>query len=82
MVRQDGRYGLKATDSQGLHAVLFFDPQADCVIGGAELKGTRQVGTLKLPVKAELPERYTLMALVADGGGNITSATREVVGKR
>ncbi len=69
---------LKAIDEKGLRAVVFYDPQSDCVIGGAELKDEEQEVDLKLPIKNLKPGEFKLVTMLADGGGNITSVTTVV----
>jgi hypothetical protein len=43
---------MKATDDRELRATVFYDPQNDTVIGGAELTGKKQAVELTLPVNA------------------------------
>lgn len=69
---------MNATDDRALRAVVFVDPQHDTVVGGAELKGREQTVKLKLPLKALKSGEFKLVALLADGGGNISGiATTE-----
>jgi hypothetical protein len=62
---------LKAADDRELRAVVFYDPQNDTVIGSHELKGRNQSIEQKLPVPALKSGEFKLVALLADGGGNI-----------
>jgi hypothetical protein len=66
---------MKASDNIGLSAAVFFDPQHDTVIGGAELKGRNQNLNLKLPLKELKPGDFKLVTMLADGGGNIANIT-------
>lgn len=67
-----------ATDDRGLRAVVFFDPQNDCVIGGAELKDVQQSIDVTLPLKSDKPGEFKLITLLADGGGNIASTVTKL----
>ena len=62
-----------ATDEQGLRAVVFYDPQSDSVVGGAELKGKLQMVATRLPLTNFKPGEWRLTVMVADVGGNITT---------
>jgi hypothetical protein len=66
---------MKGADDRGLRAVVFFDPQHDTVIGGAELKGRQQSVNLKLPLTALKPGEFKLVTMLADQGGNIATLT-------
>ena len=66
---------LKASDDRGLRAVVFYDPQNDTVIGGAEMKGREQAVNQKLPLKALKPGEFKLVTMLADAGGNIAMIT-------
>ncbi len=74
------RHRDRASDDRGLRAVVFYDPQRDTVIGGAELTGRQQTVNLKLPLQ-ELkpgefkPGEFKLVSMLADAGGNITTIT-------
>ncbi|QEH35997.1 Putative peptidase family protein [Aquisphaera giovannonii] len=62
---------LKAADDRALRAVVFLDQVRDTVLGGAELKGRSQTLDVKLPLRPA-GARPRLLAIVADGGGNLT----------
>ena len=46
---------LKARDDRGLRAAVFYDPQNDTVLDGAELKGRSQDLELKIPIDNRTP---------------------------
>ncbi|HEV3309916.1 MAG TPA: hypothetical protein VG815_05320, partial [Chloroflexota bacterium] len=56
---------MQATDDRELRAAVFYDPQNDTVIGGAELKGKSQAVELKLPVNANSPVGLNLATMLA-----------------
>jgi hypothetical protein len=56
---------MRATDDRELRAAVFYDPQNDTVIGGAELKGKSQAVELKLPIGASTPIGRDLAATLA-----------------
>ena len=55
---------LKARDDKGLRAAVFYDPQNDTVLGGAELKGKSQDVELKLPIDPGTPYGRNLSAML------------------
>jgi len=57
---------IKATDDRGLRAAVFYDPQNDTVIGGAELKGKSQFLELKLPVNTGIASGQSLAMMLAN----------------
>jgi len=56
---------MKATDDRELRAAVFYDPQNDTVIGGAELKGNNQALELKLPLNTNTPAGRNLVTMLA-----------------
>jgi len=64
---------LKATDDRELRAVVFYDPQNDTVVGSHGLKGRNQSIEQRLPVPALKTGKFKLVAMLADGGGNIAN---------
>lgn len=69
---------LQAADDRALRAVVFFDPQNDSVIGGAELKDRQQAVMTKFPIAKFKSGEFRLITLLADGGGNIASTVTTV----
>jgi hypothetical protein len=53
-------------DDRDLRAPVFYDPQNDTVIGGAELKGKNQDLELKVPVNTRSASGLSLAMLVAN----------------
>jgi hypothetical protein len=56
---------MKATDDRELRAAVFYDPQNDTVIGGAELKGKNQAVELKLLLNTNTPGARNLVTMLA-----------------
>jgi hypothetical protein len=56
---------MQATDDRELRAAVFYDPQNDTVIGGAELKGKSQAVELELPVSTNTPVGRDLAKMLA-----------------
>ena len=56
---------IKAMDDHDLRAAVFYDPQNDTVIGGAELKGKNQVLEVKVPVNTRTASGQGLAMLLA-----------------
>jgi len=65
----------RATDDRGLAAVLYVDPQADTVVGWADLAGTEADLDVRLPVRLPKEGPCRVRVLVIDRGGNLASAT-------
>ena len=55
---------MNATDDRELRATLFYDPQNDMVIGGADLKGKKQTLELKLSLDNNNPAMHSLVRML------------------
>lgn len=60
-------------DDRQLRAAVFYDPQHDTVIGGAELKEREQAVNRRLPLKEQPTGEFKLVTMLADAGGNIAT---------
>jgi hypothetical protein len=69
---------LKMTDDRKLRTVAFYDPQNDTLVGGQDLKGRKQTIEAKLSLSSLKPGEFKLVAMIADGGGNISYVTTTV----
>ena len=56
---------MNATDDRGLKAAVFYDPQNDTVIGGAELTGKEMALELKLPLDPSTPYGRSLASMLS-----------------
>lgn len=72
------KLSVKAADDRGLRAAIFYDPQADSVVGGADLKDTQKTIDAQIPVKPGARGDYRIETILADGGGNFTTVTATV----
>jgi hypothetical protein len=55
---------MNASDDRELRATLFYDPQNDMVIGGADLKGKKQTLELKLSLDNNNPAMHSLVRML------------------
>jgi hypothetical protein len=66
---------VKATDNNGLRAIVFLDRNAGTIVGGRKLHGTKDEFRQVLSASAPKGRETKLQAIVTDDGGNQTRTT-------